>query len=107
MIRTNSIVYLFPGHLLSMGYGFVEYKKRSDALKAIKELQVLLTKFHGMAIRNQPNLLCGREKTTAGCLYYEGFRIIEVKIISILVFFGTRECIKEYIQRGPSMKLSV
>jgi len=24
-----------------MGYGFVEYKKRSDALKAIKELQVL------------------------------------------------------------------
>jgi len=24
-----------------MGYGFVEFKKRSDALKAIKELQVL------------------------------------------------------------------
>ena len=30
----------FPGNLLSMGYGFVEYRKKSDALKAIKQLQV-------------------------------------------------------------------
>ncbi|KAM7436996.1 putative RNA-binding protein 19 [Porites harrisoni] len=28
-----------PENLLSMGYGFVEYKNRSDALKAIKKLQ--------------------------------------------------------------------
>lgn len=33
-------LFIFPGHLLSMGYGFVEFKKRSDALKAIRELQV-------------------------------------------------------------------
>ena len=79
-IRTNSVVCLFPGHLLSMGYGFVEYKKRSDALKAIKELQVLLRKSHGMAIRNQPNLLCGHKRATAGCLYCEGVRIVEVEI---------------------------
>ena len=28
-----------------MGYGFVEYKNRSDALKAIKQLQVSLVTF--------------------------------------------------------------
>ena len=33
-------LFYFAGNLLSMGYGFVEYKKRSDALNAIKQLQV-------------------------------------------------------------------
>lgn len=32
-----------------MGYGFVEYKKRSDALKAIKELQVRI-KANGLTV---------------------------------------------------------
>ena len=39
-LLTYSLVSLFAGNLLSMGYGFVEYKKRSDALRAITELQV-------------------------------------------------------------------
>ena len=36
---TVSLIYLLE-NLLSMGYGFVEYKNRSDALQAIKQLQV-------------------------------------------------------------------
>ena len=36
----NSFLDLFLENLLSMGYGFVEYKNRSDALQAIKQLQV-------------------------------------------------------------------
>ena len=36
---TVSLIY-FLENLLSMGYGFVEYKNRSDALQAIKQLQV-------------------------------------------------------------------
>lgn len=91
-----------------MGYGFVEYKKRSDALKAIKELQVLLIKFHRMAIQNQPNLLCEHERVTAGCLYYKGVRILEVEIISTLVsLHGASERNKEYIESGRTIKVSV
>jgi len=40
-----------PGHLLSMGYGFVEYKKRSDALKAIKELQNSTLEGHTLELK--------------------------------------------------------
>ena len=42
------------------------------------------------------------EKATAGCLYYEGFRVMEVEIISILVSLEqvNVERIEEYIQRA-------
>ena len=36
----NRFLNYFLENLLSMGYGFVEYKNRSDALQAIKQLQV-------------------------------------------------------------------
>lgn len=28
-----------PGHFLSMGYGFIQFKKKSSAVKALKILQ--------------------------------------------------------------------
>jgi RNA recognition motif-containing protein len=31
---------VIPGAMLSMGYGFVEYKTKKSALNAIKKLQV-------------------------------------------------------------------
>ena len=31
---------MVPGAILSMGYGFVEYKTKKSALNAIKKLQV-------------------------------------------------------------------
>lgn len=45
-----------------MGYGFVEYKKRSDALKAIKELQVLCIKSYGVTV-SEINTLCQHSRT--------------------------------------------
>lgn len=40
-----------PGNLLSMGYGFVEYKKRSDALRAITELQKSLIEGYTLELK--------------------------------------------------------
>jgi multiple RNA-binding domain-containing protein 1 len=37
-----------PGQSLSMGYGFVEFHKRDDALKALRQLQVHYCLFHVM-----------------------------------------------------------
>lgn len=39
------------GNLLSMGYGFVEYKKRSDALNALKKLQNSLVEGHNLELK--------------------------------------------------------
>lgn len=39
------------GTLLSMGYGFVEFKNKKDALNAIKELQVLFEKSAGKQLQ--------------------------------------------------------
>ncbi|XP_074636060.1 putative RNA-binding protein 19 isoform X2 [Acropora palmata] len=39
------------GNLLSMGYGFVEYKKRSDALNALKKLQNSSVEGHNLELK--------------------------------------------------------
>ena len=38
------ICLMAAGSFLSMGYGFVEFKNRKEALNAVKQLQVLFNK---------------------------------------------------------------
>ena len=50
-----------PDETLSMGFGFVEYKDRADAIKALRELQNATLDGHQLALKlsNQNNVRQG------------------------------------------------
>lgn len=56
------------GNLLSMGYGFVEYKKRADALNALKQLQNTSLEGHTIEIKmshRTPNNSVSKRKSSS------------------------------------------
>ncbi|XP_033112126.1 probable RNA-binding protein 19 [Anneissia japonica] len=53
-----------PGQFLSMGYGFVQYKRRSDAMKALKELQHTSIDSHTVEIKISNRTVLQKQSTS-------------------------------------------
>lgn len=60
-------IFIFPGKLSSMGYGFVQYKTPEAAQKAIRQLQVSLVLMSSFLFHNQ--VICKKKFSLSAALH--------------------------------------